>query len=530
MRGGAVGRGAAVLRYAGLFGASLLAAGAYRAGALPGSAAASGVRTGALADPGYAAAFVACGLGLVLLAVAWWRLGAVLRDQAGHPKARAAPHAPPKARAAISLRWVLVTGVLWAVPLLVAPPLGSRDVYAYACQGWLWADGRDPYGGGVASGGCPWLDAVPALWHDTPAPYGPLGILLPGSAAWLATHLPLAESQQLFVTVGLLRLLAVAGAALVAWQGVGLARRCGVRPAAAAWLGVVTPLAALHVVSGAHHDAIIAGLLVAALAAAVRRGWAPAVGAGALIGLAAAVKITALVALPFAVLLVARDRRVPALARGLGAVAGSAVAAFAALTVAAGLGLGWAGALTGTSELKQWTSPPTGVGMAAGYLLRAAGWPGGYDAAIGVARAAGLLALVAVLVALWVRAARAPGDPARAVVGCGWALAAVVLLSPVAYPWYALVPVAVLAVAEPREQVRHWLAVAVLVASFLVLPDGLGVAVLTKLPGAVAVAALTGLAAWLAVRYRLALRRRRAGIASAVTRPTDATAPPGPGR
>jgi hypothetical protein len=511
VRGGAVAvvRRAPALRYAGLLGTVLLAAGAYRAGALPASAQASGVRTGALASPGYATAFAACLLGMVLLVVAWWRLGALLHDPAGHHP---------------GLRWLLVTGVLWAVPLLVAPPLGSRDVYAYACQGWLWADGRDPYGGGVAGGGCPWLDAVPPVWHDTPAPYGPLGILLPGAAVWLARRLPLAESQQLLAAVGLLRLLAVAGFALVAWQGVRLARACGVPPERAAWLGVVTPLAALHVVSGAHHDAIIAGLVVAALAAALRPRW-PAASAGALLGLAAAVKITALVALPFAALLVARDRRVPALARGLGAVTASAVAAFAAVTVATGLGLGWAGALTGTSELKQWTSPPTGVGMAVGYLLRAGGWAGGYDAAIGVARAVGLLVLAAVLVVLWVRAARPPGDPARVVVGCGWALAAVVLLSPVMYPWYVLVPVAVLAVAEARERPRWWLAVAVVVASFLVFPDGLGVAVLTKLPGAVAMAALTTVAGWLAVR------RWRAGVAPPVSSPApDGSAPPGPGR
>src|SRR5690349_15906569 len=41
--------------------------------------------------------------------------------------------------------WLLLTGVLWAVPLLLAPPLGSHDVYAYACQGQLFDAGRDLY-------------------------------------------------------------------------------------------------------------------------------------------------------------------------------------------------------------------------------------------------------------------------------------------------------------------------------------------------------------------------------------------------
>jgi len=33
-----------------------------------------------------------------------------------------------------STRWLLATGALWALPLLVAPALGSHDVYAYACR------------------------------------------------------------------------------------------------------------------------------------------------------------------------------------------------------------------------------------------------------------------------------------------------------------------------------------------------------------------------------------------------------------
>ncbi|BCJ61027.1 hypothetical protein Jiend_44490 [Micromonospora endophytica] len=51
--------------------------------------------------------------GTVAMAVAWW----VLRDRVP------------------SVRWALVTAGLWVLPFLVTPPLGSRDAYAYACQG-----------------------------------------------------------------------------------------------------------------------------------------------------------------------------------------------------------------------------------------------------------------------------------------------------------------------------------------------------------------------------------------------------------
>ncbi|HEX2771368.1 MAG TPA: hypothetical protein VHN18_02920, partial [Micromonosporaceae bacterium] len=99
--------------------------------------------------------------------------------------------------------------------------------------------------------------------------------------------------------------------------------------------------------------------------------------------------------------------------------------------------------------------------------------------------------------------------PRGVVAACGAAFAAVAVLSPVFYPWYALAAIVVLAaaLAEPRWRAR--MAVAVLVLCFLVLPDGLGVAVLTKLPGALLDAVVV--AALLAVGARR-LRARRVRI------------------
>src|SRR4029453_9287454 len=92
--------------------------------------------------------------------------------------------------------------------------------------------------------------------------------------------------------------------------------------AEAAWLGAITPLVAVHAVSGAHHDALVAGLLVAGLALAAREYPAAARPAA---GLAVSVKVTAIVALPFAVLLVVRPGR---WSRGA-ALGGAAVGAYA---------------------------------------------------------------------------------------------------------------------------------------------------------------------------------------------------------
>lgn len=518
-------------RWLGLAGTVLLAVGAALSGARPGPAPTSRAEALWGATVAFRVGLAAYLAGLVLLGLAWWRLGALLRG----------PH-PPRHR------WVLTTGALWALPLLVAPPLGSRDIYAYACQGAVWNDGHDPYTVGAAAGGCPWVTAVPEVWRETPTPYGPLALLVSAGAVALARALVTGTDPQLVAALAGLRVAAVAGTLLVAAFAPRLARACGVPEGAAAWLGLVTPLVAVHAVAGAHNDALVAGLVVAGLALAAARRYPssgvarppwPAVLAGAALGAAVAVKVTAVVALPFAVILAA-GRAAPRLAardgpgtgRGVeraahddrraeggdppaGAVrryraavllAVAAVATFGGLTIGTGLGVGWVTALAGTGSLEQWTSPPSGVGMAVGYVLWGLGWPEAFDPAVALARLLGLGALAAVGVALLARAVRRAGETRIVVGAAGTAMAATVLLGPVVYPWYALAPLAVLAASVVDPQVQRRLAAATLVLTALVLPTGLGLAVLTRLPGAFAVAVGVGLLSWAWLRRRRADR------------------------
>ena len=44
-------------------------------------------------------------------------------------------------RGILTPRWVLVTAALWMLPMVFIPPLASRDMYAYACQGALFGLG-----------------------------------------------------------------------------------------------------------------------------------------------------------------------------------------------------------------------------------------------------------------------------------------------------------------------------------------------------------------------------------------------------
>ena len=98
--------------------------------------------------------------GLTLLAVAWWRIGSAVLTTPDHapnpnpdptPDTESGPAPDTKPDRRPQTRWLIGTGALWALPLLLAPPMASRDVYSYACQGHLFANGLNPYEAGVAT-------------------------------------------------------------------------------------------------------------------------------------------------------------------------------------------------------------------------------------------------------------------------------------------------------------------------------------------------------------------------------------------
>ena len=187
--------------------------------------------------------------GIILLARAWLDLLRVSRAHRGLPVRR-------------------VAGVIgaWAVPLALAPPLFSRDLYSYAGQGEMVAHGISPYlyGTGVL-GATPFSILPGPLWANTPSPYGPVFLWLDGLVTDLARHQVLAD-------LVLLRLLAVAGLALALWAVPVLARSAGRDAAPAVVLALGSPLVLTTLVGGAHNDALMLGLLLAGLAVARRHG------------------------------------------------------------------------------------------------------------------------------------------------------------------------------------------------------------------------------------------------------------------
>ena len=428
-----------------------------------------------------------------------------------------------------STRWALVTAGLWLVPVLPFLPLGSADVYSYACQGYVQHAGGDPYATGVQEFGCPWLGSVASSWRDSPAPYGPLFLLLAAQVVGFA-------GDSLAGVIAGLRLVALAGLALAAIGLPVLARRAGADPAKAVWLVLACPLVLVHLVSGAHNDALMVGLIVAGLAlVASRRTPAWLAAGGVVLGLAVAVKATAVVVLPFAVLVAVapqallrplqtppqapqtppqtpqtplrapqapqtplRAPQVPlrALWRPIAAIGGGAALATVVLSVLSGRGFGWVAGLLRSGDSVTWGSPSTAVGLTVEFLT-------GVDA-VPVTRAIGVVLLAVILVVLWWRA-RAGG----ALPGAGLALAATVLCAPVFHPWYATWPLAVLAAtgtgSRPAAESR-WLLGLCAFAATLTLPAGYNWALYTRIPGALVVTAALLV---LAVRQARRLRHRK---------------------
>jgi alpha-1,6-mannosyltransferase len=356
----------------------------------------------------------------------------------------------------IPVRKLVPVFVIWMLPLLIVAPLFSRDVYSYAAQGEMMSHGINPYSYGPAVLGVnSWVAPVDPLWLNVTSPYGPLFLGAAGSIVSLTGH------NELATVIGL-RLLAVVGVVLVAIFLPRLARSYGYDGSIAFTLAVLNPLVLLHLVGGAHNDALMLGLLVAGLALA--RSGRPLVGT-VVVALAASVKIPAALGL----LYIGwewlgdeaswRERVRPMVSTLL--VAGVVLEV---VTQVVGLGWGWVAALANPDTVKSYLDPATAIGLGAGRLLHAIGHADHTGGVLSIARGIAFIVAVAIGVKLLVRSNRATSGRAL-----GMTLLAVTVLGPVMQPWYlAWAIVFLAAVASPR--MRTCLIALSCCASFLGLP------------------------------------------------------------
>jgi alpha-1,6-mannosyltransferase len=322
--------------------------------------------------------------------------------------------------------------VIWAIPMLLAPPLFSRDVYSYAGQGEMVSHHIDPYsyGPGVL-GSTPFSTLPDEVWSNTPTPYGPTFLTIDGV-------LDKASDHQILTDVVLLRLLELAGIALIVAATPTLARALRRDPAHAILIGAGSPLVLTSLVAGAHNDALMAGLLLAGLAVARRFGTVPGI---ILCALAAGVKSPAILGVLFLGWVWAGPgasfrRRVAhaAMAGLLGAVV------LEVMGLLSGFGWGWIRSSTAADKSFTGVTPIDALSRAVSLLGHVVDLQ---ISVLGLRTAfsiAGLLCAAAIGVVLLLR------SPVEGVTRClGLSLLAVALLGPILWAWYATWGILVLA-------------------------------------------------------------------------------------
>ncbi|HYH32243.1 MAG TPA: polyprenol phosphomannose-dependent alpha 1,6 mannosyltransferase MptB [Pseudonocardia sp.] len=451
-----------IARRVGLTGTLLMAVGGLGAGALPVPNPVFGLRVLGLPSRNVTIAIAVTYTGICMLVLAWLWVGKMLRARG------AVAPAPTPAQLAR-------TAVMWALPLAVAPPLFSRDVYSYLAQSATLARGLDPYVLGPADAlgvDDPLTRSIPNIWRNTPAPYGPLFLVLGRGITALSGN---------DVVLGLFehRILALAGVGLIVWALPKLARRCGLDTGLAMWLGVANPLVLFHLVSGIHNEALMIGLMLAGFEIGLRAGdrlLDRRLLAGALLIVAAsAIKLPAIIALGFLGMEWARRRggrdggRFGDVALVAGTFVLLTVAFYVPLSVGTGVGIGWLQTLAVPSLIRSWMSISTDFGLLSGQVGILAGMGDHTDSTLAVARGIGLTASAVLLVLLLLAVVRGRLD---AVTGMGAGLGAVVLLGPIVHPWYLLWAAIPLAATRGLPRYRRAALAASAVLALLVPPTG----------------------------------------------------------
>jgi alpha-1,6-mannosyltransferase len=350
------------------------------------------------------------------------------------------------------------TLLLWMLPLLIAPPMYSKDVYSYLAQSQISLEGLDPYRVGPASGlglGHVFTLSVPSLWRETPAPYGPLFL-------WIGRGISALTGENIVAAVLCHRLVVLIGVTLIVWATPRLARRCGVAEVSALWLGAANPLLLMHLVAGIHNEALMLGLMLTGAEFALRGvdaarlmptswrigpDWEPLamlLAGSVLIVLSSQVKLPSLLALGFvtAALAYRLGGTVRALLLVGGAMAGLSVAVMALVGWASGLGFGWIYTLGTANVVRSWMSPPTLLALGTGQVGILLGLGDHTTAVLALTRGIGVLIIMVMVTWLLLSVFRGRLHP---IGGLGVALGLTVLLFPVVQPWYllwAIIPLA----------------------------------------------------------------------------------------
>jgi hypothetical protein len=326
---------------------------------------------------------------------------------------------------AVRARWAIAGIVALHAIFLLAPPLLSGDVFAYlqyARAGTV--HGLNPYADAPAriAGDLAYRFSSE---HRITSPYGPLWTFVSDAATPFGVRGGLWALKALAAAASL-------GIVALVWHGV---RRMGRDPVGAALLVGLNPLVVLYGVGGAHNDLLMTLLSVGGIVLLLEPARPRPALAGAALAAATAVKASAGLLVPFALVGTRGERR----RRVLAGLAAAALVALAAALLAYGLdALDLVDVLGTEQQRRALNSVPRAVSR----LFGAHGLSEGVRLAFG-------LAFGAVTIGLLVGVRRG----ADWVTGAGWATLALLLCTAWLLPWYGawLMPLAAL---SPDRRLR----------------------------------------------------------------------------
>ena len=361
--------------------------------------------------------FVVIGAGL-LLVIAWLKLGSAMRKNP-----------------ATGLKRVIITSIVWAVPLTVSVPLYSRDLFAYVGQGRLMAGGFNPYIDGISAIQGWFNIGVDPMWANAKTPYGPIYL-------WLEQVTVSVTGDSPIFAVGLFRLIAIVSVASIAYYSYRLALLRSIDPAKVLWLVLASPVVMFNFVVAGHNDALMLALLIAGMYYALTRH--PIAGI-LLITAAVGVKPIAVLALPIVgIIWAGQNRTMPKTVFYWVVTVVISGAVLGILGFAMNIGFGWVLTLATPGSVSHWYAPVNILAIATGGAFGAFGLDGETPANVVKYIAVGLM----VVVVAWVMLTKRAFDP---LMRLALAFTATVILSPVIHPWYAAWCIILFAIVGIRE-------------------------------------------------------------------------------
>lgn len=371
-----------------------------------------------------------------------------------------------------STRVMVQASWLFCLPLSLAAPLFSRDVYSYIAIGEMLTQGINPYVFGPAELSSLSVVDVSPDWRSTATPYGPAHLVLLQLCSQLA-------GNSIFAAVVIQKTLAVALWGALIWSLLRIAKKTSAPASFMLWASTANPLMVIHLVGGMHSEVIVCALLMLAVLAALS---GRVLVAGLVLGCAISVKATIIVALPFvACLSLMRRDREPwqtdhvlsrcqdAAAPLVWCVVGTG-ASFGAWTWLTGLGAGWVDNISVGQKVVNWLSFPSTVTLSVDALTHQ-GFGPGFDESLTSARLVGMIAAALIVAGLSVWSIIRPNDTFTAM-----AIALVVFfaLNSLAWPWYYCYAACVAGLAWPqfRHRCREGIAVFSALLILVLGPNG----------------------------------------------------------